>query len=148
MEFQTERFEDIVGELGKLVVEHWEDAMPDTKILMLEPDWDSYNLLSAANALHITTARHEGTLVGYSVYTISNSLHHKGLKLASGDTTWLSKAYRNGTAGIRMLKAAEEALKSLGAEAVTNRVRVHRDMGRVYTRLGYTPLERVYMKEL
>ena len=144
--YQEEYFIDVMGECGDLIVSHWKDIALDQDDIKLNPDWDKYRDLADAGVLKITTAREKGNLVAYSVHLVSSNLHYKDLLIADGDIFWLAKPHRKGLAGLKLLKAAEANLRKLGVQKIFNKVKLHKDVGVIFERLGYTPIERVYAK--
>ena len=87
-------------------------------------------------------------MVGYAAYVISPSLHYSDQIIADADVFWLDPDYRKGMAGMRLFKQAEKVLKSYGVTVVLNKVKIHFDVGKVFERMGYKPIERVYSKSL
>ena len=148
MTYQTERLDDWRVEAEPLLARHWREIALDQDVVPLDPDWPAYAQIEAAGMLHITTARLEGALVGYVVYFLAPNLHYRSLKVAEADVFWLAPECRKGTAGIRLLKAAERNLKPLGVNKIVNKVKLHFDAGPVFERLGYTAIERVYAKTM
>ena len=47
-----------------------------------------------------------------------------------------------------MFKHAETALRGKGVTKVINKVKLHFDVGKIFERMGYLPIERVYAKGL
>lgn len=148
MDYQEERLEDVREEIIPLLALHWEDVALNKEDIILDPNWPVYDFMDAHNALHITTARQQGVLVGYAVYLISSWLHYKDRLLADGDIFWLAPEYRKGMTGVRLLKTAEKYLVARGVEYIVNKVKLHKDVGRVFEHLGYMPIERVYAKRV
>lgn len=146
--YQAENYTDVIGEAGPLLIAHWQDVALDQDTIDLQPDWEKYEILNNANKLHITTARETGTgkLVGYVVYILDNCLHYKQVNMADGDIFWLDPEYRKGLTGVKLLKSAEKYLVGLGVNKIFNKVKLHKDVGKIFERLGYTPIERVYAK--
>ncbi|QDP54904.1 MAG: hypothetical protein Unbinned3065contig1002_6 [Prokaryotic dsDNA virus sp.] len=148
MQFATESLYDVMGEVAPLLCEHWEQIALDKDTVKLSPDWDVYKFMQDHDKLHITTVRQEGELVGYVVYLISRSLHYVDEVFAEGDLFWLSPQHRKGSAGLKMFKHAEAALRGKGVTKVINKVKLHFDVGKIFERMGYQPIERVYAKGL
>lgn len=144
--FQFETFADIRAEVEPLLKRHWEEIALNKDSVPLDPDWEKYERINAAGLMHITTARRGGALVGYSAYFVSGNLHYRSLTVAESDIFWLAPEERNGMTGIRLLQAAEEHLKARGVNKIVSKVKLHMDVGHVFTLLGYEPIERVYAK--
>lgn len=147
--FQTERLAAVREEAAPLLRRHWEEVALDQDTVPLDPDWEAYGRIEASDMLHITTARDQaGRLVGYSAYFLVPNLHYRSLCVAETDIFWLAPEYRKGTAGMRLLRAAEEHLKARGINKIVSKVKLHRDTGPLFERLGYTAIERIYAKKL
>lgn len=148
LNYRREKIADIKDELLPLLEKHWREIALEQNTVKLDPDWASYDLLDASGVLCLVTARHHGELVGYVVYLIVNSLHYKNLRVADCDLFWLDPTFRKGMAGVNLFRAAEVILTGENVNRVTNKVKLYHDVGRVFERMGYTPIERTYMKTL
>lgn len=147
--FQTERLSDVRDEAAPLLRRHWEEIALDREMVLLDPNWDAYARIEAAGLMHITTARDEaGALVGYSAYFVMPNLHYRSLMVAETDIFWLAPEHRRGTAGLRLIRAAEAELKALGVNKIVSKVKIHFDTGPLFERLGYRAIERIYAKTL
>jgi GNAT superfamily N-acetyltransferase len=148
MEFSEEKLCQCLDEAMPLIVDHWENIALNKDTIALSPLWDTYTELEKIGVLKIITARQEKKLVGYAVYVISPSLHYSDQIVADADVFWLDPEHRKGMAGIRLFKHAEKVLKSYGVTRILNKVKIHFDVGMVFERMGYEPIERVYSKSL
>lgn len=144
--YQTEKLKDILEEFMPLMFDHWEEVALNRDIIPLDPDWERYEKLEEIGWTHMTTVRCDGVLVGYSFYLVSTQLHYRTFKIAQGDAFYLDPSHRRGGVGIKLFKEAEKALKELGVKKIINGIKLHRDVGKVFERLGYTPFERHYSK--
>ena len=148
MEFSEETLCQCLDEAGPLLINHWENIALNKDTIALDPLWDTYRQLEETGNFKIITARQEKKLVGYAAYVISPSLHYSDQIIADADVFWLDPDYRKGMAGMRLFKHAEKVLKSYGVTRVLNKVKIHFDVGKVFERMGYDPIERVYSKSL
>jgi len=144
--FRQEAYSDAVDEAQPLLVDHWHEIALNKDTVPLEPDWERYRQLERAGVLNLTTARDDGELVGYALYIVAANLHYRGLVVADSDVFFLDRRYRRGSAGLRLLQAAEDNLVAAGVGRIVNRVKIHHDVGPIFLRLGFTPIERVYSK--
>jgi hypothetical protein len=144
--FQRERLADVRKEVEPLLVRHWDEIALNKDTVPLDPDWDMYLRIEEAGFVCAITARRDGVLVGYVNYIISRNLHYRSLLVAEGDIFWLAPECRKGTAGIRMLRCAEGVLKEGGVNKIVNKVKLHFDIGVLFERMGYKPIERIYAK--
>ena len=149
MHYEVEDFRDIKDELVPITQAHWEDVALNQDSVALNPDWGVYEYLQEHGNLQIVTARNdEGVMVGYVVYIISPWLHYRDHILADGDVFWLHPDYRKGLTGIKLLRAAEDFLKQYGVDFIINKVKLHKDIGPLFERMGFKPIERVYAKRI
>jgi len=148
MEFAIEHVDTVIHDCADAICNHWEDVALNQDTVKLDPDWDAYKKLYEAGVLLVVTSRYDEKLVGYSVYIVGESLHYKGLKIAESDAFWLDKEYRKGMTGMKMIKFAEKALKDRDVDFIMSKVKIHRDIGPVFERMGYSPIETVYSKGL
>ena len=67
------------------------------------------------------------------------------------DIFWLDPSYRQGWAGIRLLKLTEKGLKEIGVKVLHFNAKLHFEasrgtIGKLFERMGYRPVETVYSK--
>jgi GNAT superfamily N-acetyltransferase len=148
MEFSEETLSQCLDEARPLLVDHWENIALNKDTISLNPLWNIYEKLEETGNLKIITARQDEKLVGYAAYVISPSLHYSSEIIADADVFWLDPNHRKGMAGMRLFKHAEKVLKSYGVTRILNKVKIHFDVGKVFERMGYDPIERVYSKSL
>lgn len=146
--YRRETIAAIKDEILPLLAAHWREIALDQDTVKLDPDWDAYTMLESAGIVYCITARHQGELVGYAVYLVVRNLHYKSIRVAENDLYYLDPAFRKGMAGVNLFRAAETILRSEGVDKIVNKVKIRHDVGRIFEKLGYTPIERVYMKTL
>jgi GNAT superfamily N-acetyltransferase len=149
MKYRTETLAEVIEEITPLLLDHWQEIALNKNTIKLDPHWEVYENLAKMGHLNITTARTDkGELVGYVVYLLQPLLHYKSELSAVGDVFWLRPDHRKGSLGMRLLKVAEEKMRALGCTYIVNKTKLHKDVGRLFERMGYTAIERVYAKEL
>jgi len=147
--FQEETYEEFTADGMQLMIDHWEDVALNKDTIDLQPDWLRYKEMYDQGIAHVVTARTEtNKLVGYAVLLITHNAHHKQVKLAEGDGYFLQHEYRRGSAGRRLLQAVEDMAKRLGATQFYQKVKLYKDVGVLFERMGYKAIERVYVKDL
>lgn len=152
--FRTERFDDVWHDARPLLRRHWEELACKDICGPLDMDTEVYRRLEQAGALHVTTARlresgvGQAGLVGYAVYVLAQNMHYRGLLAAEPDVFFLLPEHRRGMTGVRLLRAAEAALARRGAGIVMQKVKISRDCGVIFKRMGYTHVENLWMKRL
>lgn len=146
IEFEAERPSLVREEMQALLLAHWHEIALNKDVVPLDPNWGLYDTLEAAAVLHLTTARLDGALVGYAAYVIGPNLHYRSLIVAESDVFYISPAHRRGMTGARLIQAAERHLIAVGVNKIVHRVKLHKDVGALFERLGHVPIERVYAK--
>ena len=147
--YQEETFDQFVKDGMDLIIDHWQDVALNKNDTPLDPNWEMYRRLFESGVAHVVTARtEEGELVGYAVCSLAPHLRYKDVKWAEGDVFFLRHDHRKGTAGIRLMQAAEQMMRKLGATRLYQKVKLHKDVGKVFERMGYNAIERVYVKDI
>ncbi len=137
--------------LQKLVTEHWEEA--GLSFCKLNVDWPRYGLLEQEEIIRWIGIREENKLIGYASICVTHPLHHKNDKAAMYDTIFLTKDFRKGMAGGRVVDAIERLLCLEGVDILTisERQRVGKNgigLGDILRRKGYAPYETGWIKVL
>lgn len=145
--YQQEFLVSCQPEIEELLKDHWKEVSFDNSF-ELDPDWDVYSELEIAGSLKIFTARFEGKLVGYFVAICHKDLHHKSKKFAYNDSLYLSKGYRKGFTGSKLIKFAEKCLKEDGVEVLRVSTKTLRPFDALLSWLGYRHEESTYVKYL
>jgi hypothetical protein len=102
---------------------------------------------SAGNLITIT-ARLDGELMGYALFWLFPSPHHAGEKRAQCDALYLCPWARVGNLGRDLITTSNRLLGSMGVRAVMHSVRPGRPFGPLLTRLGFRPLEQIYIARI
>lgn len=145
--YQQERVSDLWAEVAPLLVLHWDEIAhyPD---IALDPNTKEYNAYDAAGLLRCYTARDAGLLVGYVLFFVRYNLHYQGSLQAVQDVLFLARPYRQGMAGVRLVRFAEAKLKAEGVQVVYHHVKRTNKVGELLVRLGYELVDEVYAKRL
>ena len=144
--YQTETMSQCVEEMSGLWELHWQEIALDRQKVKLEPDVQMFEVLDSLGQLVIVTVRDDGKLVGYHVSLVRSHLHYKSSLTAYVDMYFLHPDYRGGMAGYKMFKFVESALKLRGVERIYSGTKLHKDMGKLFERLGYNETERLFVK--
>ena len=148
MEFKKERYsEQLVCELLSLLQQHHEEVShcPDVPI---EPDFNIYRKMEDMGILRIFTARENGEIVGYSVFFVSASIHHKSKLQAAQDLLFLRPDYRRGFTAYRFIKWCDDQLRADGVKSIFQYVNVKSDFGSLLERMGYNKFETLYVRRV
>jgi GNAT superfamily N-acetyltransferase len=146
---QRERWSDALrDEAIPLFERHWKEVALDQETVPLDPMWEAYAQLDAAELLIITTARMDGVLIGYVSHFITPNLHYRSLKVADNDIFWLAPEHRHSRTGIHLLRAAEQNVLDAGCNKILMKEKIHIPLGRLFKFLGYREIERLHAKTL
>lgn len=146
--FAVEKFSDAYPEAKELLELHWDEVAPYKELLTVNPDLQMYETLERAGKLCVITARHMGKLIGYVVMMLHAHHHYSHVLVAVEDIHFLHADYRKGSAGLRLLAAAEIEMVRRGAQVMMLRTKVSHDHGLLFTRLGYVAQDIIYTKKI
>lgn len=131
-----------------LIEDHWKEIAINKQQIKLNPDWATYEALEKSGQLSIFTARINKKLVGYFVTISTPNPHYRDHVFAANDVLYLCKTARRGWTGIKLIKFAEQCLKSDGVSVMSVNTKVHRPFDSILKRCGFEQAERVYLKLL
>ncbi len=138
---------ELLEEALPLLEEHAKEL--NVLSVTLDPDYNAY--LSAAEAGYIalyTTRDDEGKLIGYALYWV-NMHPHYSILVATQDVLFLHKDHRKGRLGIKLLKYSEKKLKEdYNVKVIVQHTKKHKALDSLFSYLGYTEAEAVYLKEI
>lgn len=109
--------------------------------------FDTYYKLEAAGILHLVGAFRADQLVGF-VIVMAAVLPHYGKKVATTESFFVAKNARKGGAGLRLLRAAEQKARDLGAVGFLVSAPVGGQLEQVLPRAGYENTNRVFFRGL
>lgn len=143
--FQEESFNDSLKELISLMMRNHEETgiyndMP------FRPDLRRLVFLENEGNLKFMSIRLEGEIIGYSVFFIDDEILQTGIKSATQSATFVDKEHRG--IGIAFIKFCDDILKKQGLNSVWRQASEKLDVGSVYERLGYTLIEKSYLRRL
>lgn len=155
LEFQAERFEEVLPELHALHEQHWAETERARHGFAMNPDYDYMCAAQRRGLLLQLTARHHGELVGNIRLYRYRDLHTQ-TDAAREDTFYLAPHARRGLAAIAFWRFAERCLTRLGVREVRTDSKILKDenghvvrnVGRLNERLGYTHVANQYLKTL
>lgn len=137
---------NLFNELFPLLEEHEKEL----NVLSCELDVDLRMYIKAVSnrTIRVYTARDDdGVLAGYAIYFLYRHPHYNVL-VGAQDVLFITKEKRRGLTGIKLIRFSEDKLKEAGVKVITQRTKKHKDLGRLYERLGYGLQEEVYTKEI
>ena len=146
VQFSIETLDQAFDDAMWLFDLHWQEIALDKAKVPLNPDVDTFWALEDAGLLLIVTARDGKRMVGYHVSIVRPHLHYKHSLTAYADMYFIHPDYRQGMTGVRLFKYLEGVLRERGVERIYQGTKIHKDMGRLFERLGYKETERLYVK--
>jgi GNAT superfamily N-acetyltransferase len=141
--FQPEPFRPFHAEATPLIREH-------TASLGIEDEYspELFAALDDVGALQVMTARANGRLFGYLWTIVGPSLEGPGITEARHTAFYASPLIKG--LGMRLLRAANDALRVRGVDAIIMRAGIRGDgprIGTLYRRLGAEPFGELYRLE-
>ena len=126
----------------------WAEVESDTDLIPYNPDWDRAFALERQGILKVLSARIGGKLIGLNSFMVMDYFHSKGVLHAFNDLIYVTPTHR-GTAGVRLIRAAEPMLKALGVVRVFYAWKPRRpEVGALLEKLGYHHFETIMLKAL
>lgn len=105
----------VYEEIKPNVARHYTEMTEGDEYGSPDIDWDLYLALSKINRCFVVTARDEGKLVGYSVYTFSTLSRYRTINSAANEALFLEKPYRRKYSRI-FIKKCEQYLLLTGVK--------------------------------
>ena len=115
----------------------------------LDIDWDRYFDMALVGILRCLTVRSAGALVGYCFICVHPSQNHRSVLSAIYDRFWLDPAWRQGRTGLQLFQEAEKMLdlSDVKLRYVSENFRATNGrLGALLKRMGFVPIEQVYLK--
>ena len=137
----------LLDQIGELAVCHWQEIETEFSDRVPEPHREVYDAMAAAGCLIAFSATVDGNVVGYASAFVCRHPHYD-MVLAHHDTLYLHPAHRNGSTGLRLIKAIEQEAFARGAERMMWTAKPGSAFERILQGKGYRAEEIVYCKEL
>lgn len=106
---------------------------------------ETYKYLETVNAIYAIGAFIDELLIGFLV-VLSPILPHYSVKVAVGESFFVSKSYRKTGAGLKLLNAAEHYAKDIGACGLLVSAPIGGNLAEVLPHVGYTETNRVFFR--
>lgn len=132
----------------ELLDEHWDELVKKKHIFQVNPDIETYQLLESQGKLFTLVAELDNKVVGYSVNIYSHNLHYKNVLMCSNDLLFVSKEYRNSSAGLKLIKETEKKAKLLDCKIMLWHSKLDTPLSKILPRLGNSLHENIFTKEL
>lgn len=138
---------ELYAEMISLIKLHHEEVA--SGFGMLDIDLELYFTLTTLDMFKIVTARNDNKeMIGYMTFILGANPHRKGKKIANQDAIFVHPDYRNGMLGVKLMKASEKIVKEYGCGGMIVASKAHIDISNLYIRLGFSPYEHTFYKEL
>lgn len=108
--------DDVQAAVGiSLLDMHREESCSLKDLFVLKPDWFRYRELLDSQLGYAQGLFEFGVLVGYCVSFVGPHIHYSDAIVAQNDVLFLAPRYREGRAGLRLMREAELEAKERGA---------------------------------
>jgi len=133
--------------LDELLQEHWKELAVHKDEMPLDPAFDLMLQWENEGRFKIWAARTQNRLlVGYIAFFVQPHCHYRTTLHAVEDLYLLSKPYRRGLNGYRMFTTAIAALEELGVKRILLHSKVHKDVSKLFERLGFVNTDLYWSK--
>lgn len=134
----------------ELLDAHYREVAAYQDKFLLDPDWEKYNQLDREGKLGFVRAQLHplGRMIGYMAFVVESHMHYKGTIIGIGDVHYVHPDWRRHGIALRMTMVAEREAKHRGARFFVLREKVDHPHGDLYAKMGYKPIDTVYLKEL
>lgn len=113
--YRLETFHSFWNSSEELRKEHEEETKHDDRMVRKE-NAALYNELWLMGLLQVVTVRDGEKMVGYYLTTIQPHTHYVDTLVGHEDAKFLSKPYRKGLNGVKLIKEAEAFLREVGVK--------------------------------
>lgn len=144
--YQVETLSTCFDEIKALLLAHAEEIDKETGFGLPNIDEDIYYAMEGLECIHIVTIRADAKLVGYYCCFIMPHMHYKHIVMSATDAYYLMPSYRKGMTGVKLFKEVEHTLKERGVQRMTVGTKKHKDFGKIFEFLGWSPMETIYCK--
>lgn len=124
-------------DIEQLIEKHYQELTLDKDVMTLAPSWSIYRKRIEDGSMVATGIKHDGRLIGYCVWFLSQHLHYEHNTVANNDVLFIDAEHRKGMLGIKFIKYQEQVLQELGVSKVLWHVKLARDFRKILHRMGY-----------
>lgn len=144
----VEPFMEQVEELKGILGTHYEELALNKDKVPLSPQWGIYAAREANGELVYVTLRERGELIGYIISFVAPGLHYSTCLTAHMDILFVRPDRRDASAKgvLLMIDALEKELRRRGVDRWFMGTKLHKDIGAVFKRRKFEPVEMVYTK--
>lgn len=143
-EFREESFTEILEQIKPtLALNHAETGIYN---MPFNPDYDRYLYLDKCGDLKFYVARFEGQIAGFAIFFIDTEIQQKEVRSATQSVNYVCRNHRG--MGYAFMKFCDDILRKQGINSVWRQASTKHDIGKVYERMGYTLIEKSYLRRL
>lgn len=128
--------------LGEYAAESANRGLPPPMVHL-----DRYPQLEAAGVLHPIAAILDNELIGF-ISVLVSVLTHYGISIAVSESYFVANAHRHTLAGLKLLVAAEEKTRALGAHGIYVSSPTGGALDKILERAGYGETNRIFFKRV
>lgn len=137
-----------IDELKQLFDTHYNELALNRDKVPLSPQWHAYVQKEQAGQTVYVTLRDAGELIGYIVAFVAPGLHYSTCLTCHMDILFVKPDRRDaGAKGVlMMIDRLEQELKRRGVQRWFMGTKLHKDIGAIFKRRGFEPVEMTYCK--
>lgn len=144
--FCAERFADEYEALKPMFVLHWQELALNKDVVPLDPQYNVYLERENRGEVMFITARESGSIVGYFIGFVAPGLHYQTCLTLTMDIFWIHPEKRGNMTGVNLFRFIEQEARNRGVQRMFMGSKLHKDVGWLFERLGYTEVERYFSK--
>lgn len=139
-----------IEEMKALFPLHYEELALNQDKVPLDPQWHAYTAKEDAGQTVYVTLRENGQLLGYIVTFVAPGLHYQSCLTAHMDILFVRPDRRTAAARgvLMMMDTLEAELRRRGVQRWFMGTKLHKDIGAIFRRKGFEPVETTYTKWL
>lgn len=141
---QVESLTERLEEMKPLFPLHWEELALNKDKVPLDPQYNVYLERDRRGEVLFVTVRDRGELVGYFVGFVAPGLHYQTCLTCHMDILYLRQDKRGAMGGVILLKAVKEEAKRRGVQRMFVGTKAHKDIGRLFEKMGFSHVETTY----
>lgn len=146
--------EALASGLEDLAARHCAEVEPFQDRFPINIDWLVYLAEERRGMLKTMGAWNNGDMVGYAAYLVHEPTHRKGSVWADNRGLFIAPEFRGH--GPELMAHGEQMMRDLGVGAIRVDIKVanstrnkrHANLEAVMARMGFSPLDRVFLKVL
>jgi hypothetical protein len=143
--YQLESWDEYRRNIKELWQEHYEE-LAQNKRKVMRPHDEYYKVCEQLGMLQLLTARSDGKIIGYCITMVKPHPHYADTLCGFEDAYFLSKDYRKGMVGIRLITETEKFLKQRNVQEIIFMEILSKPLGRLLEYLKYKHTHRVWIK--